>query len=334
VWLRGRVKVIGVLGRCWLLALLLPMVRWMIAQDHAVLWFCGNRRRGHSPFKVTAEPQGGAGQARATEPLGAVVLGCLVATAIMSACLEPDKAHQPQAIAVSPSSSQDAGEPRANHVADGGEVSPRSDSGAAGSHDAGVMRDAGSESPIRPETRADAAPPQAAHDAGVHATAKDSATEPDADAGDSALPAPDADAPAAPVLVPRLLQLPPPEAAAAPHRDDCTFDHSPTDLVPTSAFVAPAWEVEVDDDYVYFSARAQVDCVLLPPLGACREQGIVRRMPRCGGVAQDLGTPFYGSTTLRAGGGKLYVRSSQEGLFRVDTRSGAHEKLNLTAALD
>jgi hypothetical protein len=50
------------------------MIWRMIAQDRAVLRFCGHRRRGHSPFRLPAKPQGGAGQARAAKSLGAVVL--------------------------------------------------------------------------------------------------------------------------------------------------------------------------------------------------------------------------------------------------------------------
>jgi hypothetical protein len=44
-----------------------PNIRRMIAQGRAVLLFCGHRRRGRSPFKVTAKQQGGAEQARAAE---------------------------------------------------------------------------------------------------------------------------------------------------------------------------------------------------------------------------------------------------------------------------
>jgi hypothetical protein len=44
-----------------------PIFRRMIAQGRVVLRVCGHRRRGHSPFKVLANPQGGAEQARAGE---------------------------------------------------------------------------------------------------------------------------------------------------------------------------------------------------------------------------------------------------------------------------
>lgn len=57
------------------LATRLPIFRRMMAQERAVLRFSGHRRRGHSSFEVTGEPQSAPGQARAGESLEAVVLG-------------------------------------------------------------------------------------------------------------------------------------------------------------------------------------------------------------------------------------------------------------------
>ena len=127
----------------------------------------------------------------------------------------------------------------------------------------------------------------------------------------------------------RLLELPPREPVPPPRSDDCTFSNSPAELVASNVLVPPAWEIESDGEYVYYTQRAQVACTPVPP--ACHQQGILQRIPRCGGVSVTLGLPFNESTTIRAGGGKVYVWGSRDGLFRVDRQTGARERLDIAA---
>jgi hypothetical protein len=123
------------------------------------------------------------------------------------------------------------------------------------------------------------------------------------------------------------LTQPPAETAPPARHDDCTFAQSPTQLATYAGIAPTAWTVEVDDRYAYYTERLQVGCVLLPPLGACNEQSALRRVPRCGGLAEDMGAPFDGATSLELGGDFLYVLARRGGLFRLDLNAATRERL-------
>jgi hypothetical protein len=100
--------------------------------------------------------------------------------------------------------------------------------------------------------------------------------------------------------------------------------------VPYNVLVPPAWEVEADGANVYYTQRAQVACLPVPP--SCQQQGTLERVPRCGGAPTPLTLPFNGDVALRAGGGKVYVRASKDGFYRVDGQTGALDKMDIAAA--
>ena len=124
------------------------------------------------------------------------------------------------------------------------------------------------------------------------------------------------------------LSRPPPEHEPAARHDDCTFSSSPAQLVPSDVFTPPAWAIAVDARFVYFTDRRPAGCIVgtSPPGGACDQEGVVWRMPRCGGPKQALGLPFPGEVRIALGGDRLYVRA-RNGLFRIDPDSGASERL-------
>jgi hypothetical protein len=181
------------------------------------------------------------------------------------------------------------------------------------------MRDAAPVAPGR-----DAAPATPGRDGSLSPPDASPPHDRDATASDGAPVSPDPDG--APAIVPSILELPPLEAVPAPRADDCSFS-GPTDLVPSNVFVPPAWEVEADGASIFFTARAQVGCLPVPP--SCQQQGILQKVPRCGGTPITLGLPFNGSVSIRAGGGKVYVLSSKDGFFRVDPQTGAAEKMDI-----
>jgi hypothetical protein len=146
---------------------------------------------------------------------------------------------------------------------------------------------------------------------------------------DSSSPPSDASSPDAASTGLRLLELPPREPVPPPRSDDCTFSNSPAELVASNVFVPPAWEIESDGAYVFYTQRAQVACTQVPPM--CHQQGILQRIPRCGGASVTLGLPFNESTMIRAGGGKVYVSGNIDGLFRVDGQTGVRERLDIAA---
>lgn len=134
--------------------------------------------------------------------------------------------------------------------------------------------------------------------------------------------------PGAPETTAAGLSQPPPERDPPARQDDCTFSTSPAQLVPSDVFTPPAWAIAVDARFVYFTDRRPAACVVgtSPPGGACDQEGVVWRMPRCGGPRQALGLPFPGDVRIVLGGDRLYVRA-RSGLFRIDPDSGASERL-------